>query len=611
MYLTKDFISPFSLHKLLKALKGLQLTTLSFFIGITFLFYTSVCSAYEVEFKGIEDPKILETIKSVSQLEKLKDTPPATASGLQRRAISDIENIIHALHSLAYYNAKVDYEIVNEGAAVLVKIVPGPQYPLAEFTIRYFHGDAEIMPEGGAISLKDLKVIIGDPALPETIITAEDIILDQLNLRGYAYPTIRKREAVADQSKNVILVYVEVETGPLTYFGPLKISGLSRVKEGFIYKKLRWQEGDLYDPHKLEKTQEALEMAGLFRSINFNQGTEPLDGNLVPIDLNVLEGKQRSIGYGLNYTTQLGPGITGEWEDRNMFGLGEKLSIRGDIWAKMQVGAFTYLIPDYKIQNQNLIYQIDYEHEHTKAFTEKSLSLSATIERKWSEQLRFSYGLMYKLLRSTRSENNGTFDLIKTPLQFRWSNTDSLLDPTSGVSVLMRIIPSFQILAPRFVYSINSLTTSFYMPLTADKRHVFASKIMLGSIFGSSEHTIPPPERFYAGSENALRGYRFLTVSPIERRHHKPIGGRSLFVYSLELRSRIGENFGLVTFYEIGNVCASYYPNIEKNLLQSAGVGLRYHTPVGPLRLDVAFPLNRRKHIDSLFEVYFSIGQSF
>lgn len=580
------------------------------FLIFIFVFQLSLCKAYEVQFKGIDDDTLC-FIKSVAQLEKLKESPPSTIHGLQRRAAGDVVNITEALHSLAYYNAKVGYEMQNDGAIVLIKIEPGPQYPLAEFIIHYYQGENEITPVGEPITLCDLKVKIGAPALPETILNAEELILNKLNLQGYAFASIKKRDAVADQASKQIYVTMQVETGSLSYFGPLKITGLNRLHKEFIFKKLRWQEGEQYDPTKIEKTQEALEMAGLFRSINFTQDNEPVDGDLIPIELNVVESKQRSIGYGLNYMTELGPGITGEWEDRNFFGLGQKLSLRADLWAKMQVGSCIYLIPDYHRQNQNLIYKIDYAHERTKAFTERSLSLSTTIERKWNEQLRFSYGLMYRLLHSTRSEHNGTFDLVKVPLQLRWGNTDSLLDPTTGLSIEMKAIPSLQFISPSFFYSINTLTASYYIPLTKDKRHVFASKIMVGSIFGSNEHEIPPPERFYAGSENALRGYKFLTVSPLEKERWKPIGGGSLFVYSLELRSRFGENLGLVGFYEIGNVYSTYFPKPTEKLLQSAGIGIRYHTPVGPLRVDMAVPLNRRKHVDRAFEVYFSIGQAF
>jgi translocation and assembly module TamA len=146
--------------------------------------------------------------------------------------------------------------------------------------------------------------------------------------------------------------------------------------------------------------------------------------------------------------------------------------------------------------------------------------------------------------------------------------------------------------------------------LTKDKRIIFAAKLMAGSIIGASKHEIPISERFFAGSENALRGYAFESVCPIGC-HHKLLGGRSLLIQSIELRTRIGKNFGMVGFYEIGNVFPSYIPDFRQEFLQSAGAGIRYYTPVGPLRLDIAFPLNRRRHFDQPFEIYFSIGQSF
>jgi translocation and assembly module TamA len=594
-----------------------HLQAASHFNWMTFIWVVFCCFcfahlwSYEVVFEGLQDSEQLQLVQSASQLEKLKDSPPATLLGLKRRAEGDMVNIIQALQSQAYYDAKANFFIESNRSRVIVKIETGPVYPFAAFNIRYLQNEEEIAENAlqCPISLKDLNVEIGAPALPETILSAEDTLLDQLNLQGYAFALIKKREVFADQKVKNVIVWLTVETGPLTYFGPISIKGLERVKEKFFYKKLRWCQGDLYNPKKLEKTQEALELSGLFRSVNITHAEEPVDGNLLPLEISVLEAKQRSIGFGLNYTTSLGPGITGEWEDRNILGAGEKLSIRSDIWQKLQEGNITYLIPDFGHQDQNLIWSVDYLRERTKSFTENTLSLSGTIERKLSEHLRVSYGGMYKRLRSQRSDFNGTFDLLKVPLGLRWSNTDSILEPTKGATLQLRSIPSLQIFEPYFAYCINTLTGTMYQALTRNKRHVFAVKLMVGSILGASKHEIPPPERFYAGSESTLRGYRYLTVSPLGR-HDKPLGGRSMFIYSLELRNRIGKDFGLVFFYDIGNVYADFVPDFKKGMRQSAGLGLRYYTPIGPIRLDAAFPLNKR-HIDNSFEVYFSIGQAF
>lgn len=594
-----------------KALQTLPcLNRLLFTTLLACLYFLPLCS-YDVVFKGVNNKDTRKLLESASRLVKLKESPPATALGLKRRAENDMINLIQAMHSKGYYGAQANFSIDDGRSMIVVQIEEGPVYPLAEFNLHFFLNGEEVSADTlpCSIGLDTLNVEIGATALPETVLSAEDLLLDKLNLEGYAFASIKKREVIADQRATNVRVELSVETGPLIYFDTLTINGLDRVQENFFYKKLRWKPGELYNPKKIEKTQEALELSGLFKSVNISHAEEPINGNFMPIEISVMEGKQRSIGFGLNYMTSLGPGVTGEWEDRNIFGEGEKLALRADVWQKLQEGSITYLIPDFKRQDQNLIWLLDYRRERTKSFTENAFSFSGTIERKLSDNLRVSYGGMYKRLRSQRSDFNGTFDLLKLPLQLRWSNMDSILEPTKGGMLQLKSIPSLQMFNPRFAYVINTLTGAIYQSLTQDKRHVFAVKLMVGSIFGASEHEIPPPERFYAGSDSTLRGYRYLTVSPLGH-HDKPLGGRSMFIYTMELRNRIGKDFGLVFFYDVGNVYKSAIPDFKDELRQSAGFGIRYYTPIGPIRLDAAFPLNKR-HIDNNLEVYFSIGQSF
>jgi len=156
---------------------------------------------------------------------------------------------------------------------------------------------------------------------------------------------------------------------------------------------------------------------------------------------------------------------------------------------------------------------------------------------------------------------------------------------------------------------------TLYYTFDRSEMWTLATKVDLGTIFGAQDRTIPPPERFYAGNEHTLRGYRYMTVSPLGP-NGKPIGGRSLMVWAAELRCRIGDKLGWVGFYEVGNVYKSIVPDFQSGQLQSVGFGVRYHTPVGPLRADVAVPLNRRKRpdgsfLDRAYELYFSMGQAF
>lgn len=570
---------------------------------------------YQVQFEGSMEENTRNLVEETSQLAALQDSPASTAAALQRRADKDISNLLKALHSQAYYGAKVKTSINFDVSPAIVKIEidTGPTYPLASFRIIPSEdaSSGQTCPYPfAAINILDLGMIINTPALPINIINAEDMLIKRMEQEGYPLAKIVKREVVADQASKTVSVVLHVNSGPLARFGETTISGQKRVQDIFFCRKITWQQGCIYQPEQVARTLNALEASGLFSSINICHGDETDENGMLPMNIAVTEAKHRSIGFGLNYDTDLGPGLSAEWENRNLRGMGEKLSFVTNIWMRKKEGTLRYIKPDFCRPRQDLIWTAEVMNLETRGFEESSLSLSGVIERQWNDNIRFSYGGMFKRLRNWDSDNNGSFNLVKTPLQFMWHKTNSLLDPTNGSVVLLKSTPTLQTMSPRFAYSINTISGSLYLPLRKDQRFVLAGKATLGSIWGTSKHSIPPSERFYAGSDNLLRGYRYLSVSPLNH-DNKPVGGRSMMVYSLEARMRLTESIGFVTFWDVGNVYADPYPQLDHKQLNAVGVGARYHTPVGPLRLDVAFPLNPRKHVDNKFQVYFSIGQAF
>lgn len=576
--------------------------------------FTFLCSnlaaavAYEVTFQGINSPEIQSLLRATSRLVSLADNPPETAVALKRRAEADVANLIGALHGLAYYAAKVEVEVQNkiEPARVVFHIDPGPVYTISDFQLI---PDSDPHPVEN-IPLKDLGITLESPAFSSHILEAEDLLIQTLAKRGYPLAKIQKREVIADQKSKTISVKLYVESGPQGIFGKTTISGHTDVSEDFFQRKIGWQTGSVFDPEAIERTQEALEASGLFNSVVISYPEMPDPDGSLPMSIQVAEAKHRTIGAGIGYATSLGPGLSLEWDHRNFRGTGDKIRFRSTMWQETQQASLAYIMSDFGKLDQDLIWLADIAHESTKGYTDTSVSFSGMIDRKIDENTRFSYGGQYRYISSTRSDNDGVFMLLKTPMQLRWSNADNLLDPTFGKTLNFKIAPALQLLSPQFAYCTSTLTGTFYQPLTSDNRLILAGKATLGSIIGASRHTLPPSERFYAGNENTLRGYRYMTVSPLGR-DHKPIGGRSIMVYSLEARYRLTEKFGLVGFYEIGNVYSSPMPQLSQKQLQSTGVGLRYHTPVGPIRLDFAVPLNKRKHVDNDYQIYFSIGQSF
>jgi len=578
--------------------------------GHSAAFSLNADTPYRVEFIGV-DEEVGELLFSASQSIALQDSPPATEASLRKRVDDDVSNLLKALQSLGYYNAMIKTSINRTVVPFVITftIDTGPIYPFASFEIRsVYEYDTPCPCE--AIIEEDLDIYIGSPALPSDILNAEDTLLSLLEKSGYPLANIVKREVIACQLTHSVSVILHVDTGPLALFGETDVCGNKEILPIFFARKITWKYGTPYNPCQVQRTLNALELCGLFSTINITHDNNVQEDGTLPMHIVLREAKPRSIAFGVGYATDLGAGLNFEWEHRNMRHLGERLSLVTNFWQIRQEGFIKYVLPDCFCPRQDLIWTLEAEHEDVKAFREISYSFSGIFERQITDNLRISYGGMFTRLQNTHSNNNGEFNLIRAPLQIYWKTTDSLLDPTEGAIVHFKTTPSLQMRAPCFAYSTNILYASTYYPFDSEHRYVLAGKATLGSIWGANKHTIPPSERFYAGSDTLLRGYHYLTVSPLNERN-KPIGGRSVMVYSLEMRMRVKDPFGLVLFYDVGNVYAESLPQINHKQLQSAGLGVRYHTPVGPIRLDIAFPFNPRLHLDKSFQVYFSIGQTF
>ncbi len=562
---------------------------------------------YQVRFEGVNE-KQASLLREISQTLQLETTPPPTLIALKRRAEADIPILLSGLQSLGLYSASITALVDDSGSSALVifRIKAGGVYPLGEIEVE-LEGENQENPIEG-VTPRDLGLLVGSPAIPEEILKAEDILLQILKKRGYLFAIIEKKVIAREATQDISLLF-HVRSGPLIRFGETSIFGLVSVNRDYVESKIAWKVGDPYDPKLLTETQMALESTGLFTTISFEHEKEPsLEGEL-PFDIILQEGYHRTIGIGAAYNTSLGPGVSLNWDHRNAFCRGHKLAAKADLFWIRQNGKIEYTIPEFLQQNQRLRFVTELEKEHTEGFTETFYSAFIHLDRFPSDCWRYSIGVGYKQLFSSRSNNNEPFALFKLPLSTKLTYIDDPLDPTTGSMLLMKAVPTYRFNRNEFFYTILEGIGSIYQPLSWPLPQVLAFKFNIGSIVGPGTVTIPPPERFYAGSDCTLRGYKYLTVSPLNR-DGKPIGGRSLAIFSAEHRVRITSEIGFVTFYDVGNVYDNSLPRLDQKQLQSLGVGLRYYTPVGPLRADIAFPLNKRP-IDNNFQIYLSIGQSF
>lgn len=567
--------------------------------------------SYNIEFEGLSDGYALKEVKLASHLTSLKKRPPASINALRYRADSDIPALIKILQAHGYYEGEVNIQIheIYDEINVLVMINPGPRYRLEEFNIHLYCQSPDTKNECCHVSLDDVGVHLGKPALTKGILEAELKVLQRLSECGYPLAKIDSRDVIVDGETKSVRVSLNVKTGQKTEFGPTIITGSTRVKPRFIQQKLEWKEGQVYDSRLVEKTQNDLIDTGLFNSVLISHEETLSANDEIPLKVIVSETKHKSVNIGASYQTVFGPGVTFGWANNNIGGMGRTLSFQGNITRISQTGVATYLHPDFNRIDQDMIAQGEAAHEDIFAYSMRSYSLMDRFERRMGRRLRGSLGFKGSRLFVTESVQNGNYWLLEMPLYLRWSTANSLLNPTRGVTLEYTVTPALNVAESKDLYLTQQFTAGLYNALDTKEKIVLANKVTLGLIISNGLGSVPLCNRFLGGTELDLRGYRYKSVSALV--HGKPIGGRSAFYYTFESRFRLTETIGLVPFFDLGAVYTTEYPTLHGKWFKSAGLGFRFFTFMGPFRIDLAFPLDRRKDIDNTYKVYVSIGQMF
>lgn len=562
--------------------------------------------SYSVEFEGLSDSHILKEMKGAAHLTSLKKRPPVSVNALRYRADSDIPILLKVLESHGYYEARVRIQIEENGDKIVcyVLVDPGPRYKIEAFDVHL------ICDYCCTVSLDDAGLQLHKPADAKSILDAELKVLTRLSECGYPLAKIEHREVVVDGMTKGVRVSLDVQTGQLAKFGPTEIAGTTRVKPRFLEQKEQWKEGETYDSRLVEQTQNTLIDTGLFSSVLITHQESLSASGEIPMRIEVSETKHKSVNIGVSYQTVFGPGITFGWANYNVGGMGRTFSFQGDVTRISQTGSINYIHPDFNRPKQDMIASAVAAHEALpKAYSMRSYSIMDRFERQFNPRLRGSSGLRGERLYVTDSAHNGNYWMVELPMYLRWSTANHLLNPTRGVTVEYTFTPAVNVAAPKDVYLTQQVVESSYLPLDENQRVVLAEKLTYGFILSNGLDAIPLNHRYLGGSEEDLRGYRYQTVSPL--RHHKPIGGRSAVYLSLESRFRLSKTLGLVPFFDIGSVWRTQYPTIHGKWYKSVGLGVRVFTFMGPFRFDVAFPLDRRSHIDPVYKVLVSIGQMF
>ena len=561
---------------------------------------------YRTEIVGISDKALARDLREASLLVQQENRKPETELALRRRAEADRERLDAALRANGYYDATISFAIdsTKEPTQVTVSIEPGARYTLATVTIVEENGSTPPLLDRYAPLAFGLKP--GGPALARPVLDAEPRIVRVLAEHGFPLAKISKRRVEVDKATKTMDVTYTVDPGPLATFGPLTVSGTKDVNPEYVRNRAAWIEGGPYDVRFVERTRKDIVASGLFATVRVRTADNVDSDGRIPMFIEVTERAPRSIAVGLNYDTTLGISGRAYWEHRNLFGDAERLRTTAETGTSRQALQADFRKPDVLAVNRDFVATALAENENLEAYNRRRVLFFTGLEQRFSDI--WTGGAGGQIERTHIEETQGNFDytLFGLPLFLRRDGTDNLLDPTEGSRESISTTPS---IGSGLTFLTSRVQASTYYALDDRRDYVLAAYGAIGSIIGEERDSLPKDKRLYTGGGGSVRGYAFQKAGPLDSAGN-PIGGISSLELGVELRVKITETIGIVPFFEAGNVYETVLPKPTDGLHYGTGLGLRYYTPIGPVRFDVAVPINKRPQ-DAAFQIYVSIGQAF
>ena len=573
---------------------------------------------YEAEIVGIDDSDLADLLAEVSQLKTLEDRVPASKEALRRRAEEDLDRLKEAAHSLGYWDARFAYDIDFEAdpAKVTVRSDSGPLYRITGVDV--------VGPEGRPLAVRAdpsrplLPLKPGDPARTAPVIAAENALLAEFGHAGHPFAKRAGRRVVVDHDTHTMQVTYTIDPGPALRFGSATISGLDRLDPAYVERRIRWQQGDPYDNRAVDATRKTLIESGLFSTVRITPIADPAHPGAVQMQVETVERAHRTIGTGLAYNTSEGVGARVFWENRNLFGYAERLRLSLALGQQKNGAAAEFRRPDFLDPKQDLLGLAEIADETPSAYHSRRARLSTGLERRFGPALIGGVALgiekenvvqLASISSETASQRTQHYALIGLPMYLKLDTTDDLLNPSGGYRAQANLVPYRSFSGPDLSFTFGRLAASTYQRLGDSDRYVIAGFAALSSLEGASLADLPADKRIYAGGGGSIRAYGYQMAGPLDA-DKKPIGGKSSLELSLEARIRITDTIGIVPFIDAGSFYRSSVPQLGRRLLYGPGLGFRYYTSFGPVRFDIATPLNRRRG-DSPVQVYVSLGQAF
>jgi translocation and assembly module TamA len=589
--------------------------------------------AYTLKIQPTGDTALDAALAASAQLAALRTAAPAGPFALVARARQDMPRLTTALNSFGYYQPHLALTIDGHGiddpalpdqlgalpatakADVEVAIDKGPLFHLRHVTLQ------GIVPAQAA---KAFSLRPGDPAVAATVLAAGNTLLSNLQEQGYALAKVDPPIATAIPPDHALDIVFHVATGPRVDLGPIAITGLRRVHESYVRRRLLIHQGQLYQPSKIEAAREDLASAGIFSGIRISAAKTLDAAGEILLRVDVTERKLHTVSLNIAYSTDLGGSAGATWSHHDLFGNAEQLNLTAELTglggtADQGIGYLAkaqFLKPDFYHRDQTLEIDIEGLKQDLQSYDQTAIIAGPSLRRKLSAEWTVGIGLTGTEESILQEVIRRDYTLLAVPLTAIFDSThvkSPLDDPLLGVRATIIATPteSFSGQGSTFVILQGQASTYFdlnNLGIARPGMSVIAMRGLVGSVQGATDFDLPPDQRFYGGGSATVRGFRYQSIGP-QFADNYPVGGTSIDAATIEFRQRLWGNIGAAAFIDAGQVAEGSAP-FAGRLEEGAGLGARYYTPIGPIRIDFAVPITPIPHGDS-FELYLGLGEAF
>ncbi len=571
---------------------------------------------YDYRIDGIDAVATTLLKDRFAQLSTLKANAKeaANAAQLDRRAREDATLLTTLLRAEGYYDARVTTRIEPNATRPLVVLdaEPGVLYKFQGVTV----AGVEAAGDKAEALRKSFGVAPGDAVNSDVVAAGETSLRNSIADGGFPFAVIGDPQIVVDRAARTATLDMAVVPGGARRFGVVTMTSGSKLFDArHVQDIARFTPGQPYDASALVDLRRALIQTGLVSTVK----VEPVEGKepgTVDIAVGLEPAPPHTIAGQLGYGTGEGARAEISWTHRNLFPPEGALTLRGVLGTREQLASVIFRRNNFHGRDRILTGSLTASNLKRDAYQARTFGLAGSLEKQTNIffQKKWTWSLGGELLASeerdvdasTGAARRRTYFIGALPTTLSYDGSDDLLDPTRGFRLSGRLSPELSLEGNVFGYARVQFDASAYRTVATGA--VLAGRVRLGTIAGAPRDAVAPSRRFYAGGGASVRGYSYQGIGPRDP-NNVPIGGRSLAEFSIEARVKAFGNFGVVPFLDGGNISTGTLPSFS-DLRFGAGVGVRYYSNFGPIRIDVGTPLNPQRG-DARVAVYVSLGQAF